>query len=41
MEGMTDYQLNLILQLIISNLEKCQSMDDLQKAIVEIKEMKK
>ena len=38
---MTDYQLNIILQLIIDKLKNCKTYEDIQKAIIEIEAMKK
>lgn len=40
MEVMTDYQLKVILQLVIDKLENCKSEEDYRKAIEEIKQIK-
>ena len=40
MEIMTDYQLKVILQLIIDKLENCKTIEDFQKAKEELERMK-
>ena len=40
MEIMTDYQLKVILQLIIDKLESCKTIEEFQKAKEELKRMK-
>lgn len=37
---MTDYQLKVILQLIIDKLENCETVEDFQRAKQEIENMK-
>lgn len=39
-EVMTDYQLKVILQLIIDKLKSCKTDEDYKKAIKEIEKMK-
>ena len=39
-EMMTDYQLKVILQLIIDKLENCKTIEDYEKAKAEIEAMK-
>ena len=41
MEEMTDRQLNFIVSLIIDKLESCKDMDEIKKALEEIKGMLK
>ena len=41
MEDMTDRQLNFIVSLIIDKLESCKDMDEVKKALDEIKGMLK
>ena len=40
MEAMTDYQLKVILQLIIDKLNNCKTVDEFEKAKEEIRRMK-
>ena len=40
METMTDYQLKVILQLVIDKLKNCKTDADFKKAIEEIEKMK-
>lgn len=39
-EEMTDYQLKVILQLVIDKLKSCNDMQEVEKAIEEIEKMK-
>lgn len=41
MENMTDYQLQVILQLIIDKLANCKTLEDYELARKEIEEMRK
>ncbi len=41
MEGMTDKQLEVILNLVADKFQSCKSMDEVKKAIQEVRDMVK
>ena len=41
MDGMTDKQLEVILNLVAEKFQNCKNMDEVQKAIQEVKDMAK
>ncbi len=41
MDGMTDKQLEVILNLVAEKFQNCKNMDEVQKAVQEVKDMAK
>ena len=41
MEGMTDKQLEVIMNLVADKFEACKDMDEVKKAILEVRDMAK